>query len=54
MQNFVACQDFVERGNIGRFEEQLKFEIDPIKRAMLKTLLSDEEIKHALSAVWTA
>jgi len=40
-------EDFVERQNIAHYVEQLKTEIDPIKRAMLQTLLAEEKAKLA-------
>ena len=38
---------FVERQNIAHFEDQLKTEADPIKRAMLQRLLTEEKAKQA-------
>jgi hypothetical protein len=38
---------FVERQNIAGFEDQLKAETDPIKKAMLQRLLAEEKIKQA-------
>ena len=37
---------FVERQNIAHYIEQLKTEIDPIKRIMLERLLAEEKAKQ--------
>lgn len=42
-------QDFIENHNIQKFNDQLKVESDPVKRAMLMKLLAEEEAKHALT-----
>ena len=44
-QNKLA--DFVETENIAYFKTLLDTETDPVKRATLKRLLTDEEDKHA-------
>jgi hypothetical protein len=40
-------EHFVERLNIEHFERLLKSETDPVKRAMLLKLLTEEEAKQA-------
>jgi hypothetical protein len=41
--------DFIERQNILHFTDRLKVETDPAKRAMLLTLLTEEEMKRRAS-----
>jgi hypothetical protein len=41
--------DFVERQNILHFTDRLKVETDPAKRAVLLTLLTEEEMKRRAS-----
>ena len=41
---------FVERQNIANFVGQLETEADPIKRAMLRRLLTEEKVKQASHA----
>jgi|EndMetStandDraft_7_1072992.scaffolds.fasta_scaffold1750797_1 hypothetical protein len=36
-------RDFVHDGNIVRFEQQLKTEMDPVKRELLLKLLAEEK-----------
>jgi hypothetical protein len=38
---------FVERQNVAHYKELLKVETDPIRRAILQRLLSEEEAKQA-------
>jgi hypothetical protein len=40
-------EDFIERTNIVHFEDLLKTETEPVKRAVLLSLLADEKAKQA-------
>ena len=40
-------EKFVERENIAHYVDQLKTEIDPIRRTMLQRLLAEEKAKQA-------
>ena len=43
-------EKFIERQNIAHYEDQLKAESDPVKRAMLERLLAEEKVKQASGA----
>ncbi len=45
-----SVKGFIERQNITRYIDQLKFETDPLRRSMLLRLLAEEEAKQIKAA----
>jgi hypothetical protein len=45
-----SVKGFIERQNIARYLDQLKIEIDPVRRDMLSKLMAEEEAKQVKAA----